>query len=120
MAGLACDAAGFVQVDASLRSISHPVVFAVGDCATQVDAPRPRSGVYAVRAGPPLARNLERTLAGGKLLRHRPQRKALALISVGKGYAVATRPPWSAEGAWVWWWKDRVDRSFVARYRAEG
>ncbi len=116
--GLACDARGFVRTDATLRSVSHPAVFAVGDCAIQDDAPRPRSGVYAVRAGPPLAGNLRRALAGGRLREHHPQRFALALIAAGDRYAVAERPPWSAEGAWVWRWKDRIDRRFVARYRA--
>ena len=116
--GIACDAAGFVQVDASLRSVSHPSVFAAGDCAQQVDAPRPRSGVYAVRAGPPLAENLARVLDRRALVTYRPQRAALALISVGGGYAVASRGPLSAEGAWVWRWKDYIDRGFVARYRA--
>jgi len=116
--GLACDARGFVRTDATLRSMSHPAVFAAGDCAIQDDAPRPRGGVYAVRAGPPLAANLRRVLAGERLREHRPQRFALALIATGDRNAVADRPPWSAEGAWVWRWKDWIDRRFVARYRA--
>src|ERR1700677_4456462 len=57
-AGLACDANGCVQVDTTLRSISHPAVFAAGDCATIEGSPRPKAGVWAVRAGVHLARNL--------------------------------------------------------------
>jgi selenide,water dikinase len=115
--GLACDAAGFVQIDANLRSVSHPAVFAAGDCATRIDAQHPRSGVYAVRAGPPLALNLRRVVDGGALVAYRTQRTALTLISLGDRDAVASRPPWSAQGSLLWRWKDRIDRRFVARYR---
>lgn len=111
--GLETDAAGFVLVDEMLRSTSHPEVFAAGDCATLRDAPHPKSGVYAVRHGDWLARNLRYALAGAPLHRYRPQRRALALISCGAQYAIADWSGRSAEGAWVWRWKDWVDRRWV-------
>ncbi len=114
--GLALDAQGFVLTGPTLQSRSHPEVFAVGDGATRDDAPHPRSGVYAVRAGPPLALNLRRALAGGQLQPHRPQARALNLIACGDQHAIASWGPWSAEGHWVWRWKDRIDRAFIARY----
>jgi selenide,water dikinase len=114
--GLATDDAGFVAVNEYLQSISHPFVFAAGDCATMIGAPRPKSGVYAVRAGPPLARNLRAALAGRPLARYTPQTRALYLLSTGAKHAVASWGPFSAAGAWVWRWKDRIDRRFVARY----
>jgi selenide,water dikinase len=115
--GLALDAGGFVEIDATLRSTSHPEVFAAGDVASMRGTPRPKSGVYAVRQGPPLARNLAAALAGGALAAYRPQREALALITTGERYAVATRGGLTLQGAWVWRWKDWIDRRFMARYR---
>lgn len=116
--GLACDERGFVQVDDTLRSPSHPFAFAAGDCATQVRHPRPRSGVFAVRQGPPLAANLRRAALGQPLAAYVPQRRALALITTGGRHAIASRGPFVAAGAWVWRWKDRIDRRFMAKYVA--
>jgi pyridine nucleotide-disulfide oxidoreductase family protein len=117
---LALDAQGFVMTGPTLQSRSHDEVFAVGDVATRDDAPHPRSGVYAVRAGPPLALNLRRALAGGVLQPHQPQARALNLIACGEKTAIASWGPWSAEGRWVWRWKDRIDRAFIARYALPG
>jgi selenide,water dikinase len=115
-AGLACDDRGFVLTDDTLRSTSHPFVFATGDCATQIDHPREKSGVFAVRQGPPLAANLRRAAYDLPLRRHVPQRHALALVSTGNQHAIAVRGPFVAQGDWVWKWKDRIDRAFVAKY----
>jgi selenide,water dikinase len=115
--GLACDAAGFVTVDAHLRSPSHPFVFAAGDCASQQGQAYPKSGLYAVRQGPVLADNLRRHRHGEPLTAFRPQRTALALLATGDRRAIMSWSRFTAEGAWVWRWKDAIDRRFIARYR---
>jgi selenide,water dikinase len=115
--GLALDEAGFVATGPTLQSRSHPEVFAAGDVSSRTDAPHPRSGVFAVRAGPPLAVNLARFATGGALERWRPQRRSLNLLACGDGTAIASWGPFSAQGGWVWRWKDRIDRGFIARYR---
>jgi pyridine nucleotide-disulfide oxidoreductase family protein len=114
--GLALDEAGFVATGPTLQSRSHPEVFAAGDVASRTDAPHPRSGVYAVRAGPPLALNLRRFVAGGALQPYAPQRRSLNLLSCGDRVAIASWGSWAAEGRWCWWWKDRIDRAFIARF----
>ena len=114
--GLACDAAGFVTVDEHLRSPSHPFVFAAGDCTSHQGA-HPKSGLYAVRQGPVLADNLRRHLRGEPLTAFHPQRTALALLATGDRRAIMSWGAFAAEGAWVWRWKDAIDRRFMARYR---
>src|SRR4029434_5722076 len=78
---LALDERGFVAVNSNLQSISHPFVFAAGDVASLTESPRPKSGVYAVRAGRSLAANLIAAMAGEPLTSFTPQRRALYLIS---------------------------------------
>jgi selenide,water dikinase len=114
---VALDAAGFISVTPNLQSISDSTVFAAGDCATIAGFRYPKAGVYAVRQGPPLAANLRRMLAGQPLVAYTPQRRALALISSGERCAVASYGGLKLEGAWVWRWKDHIDRGFIARYR---
>ena len=113
--GLALDERGFVATGPTLQSRSHAEVFAAGDVATRMDAPHAKSGVHAVRAGPALALNLRRFIGGGVLEPHTPQRRTLNLISCGEKRAIASWGDWSAQGRWAWWWKDRIDRAFVAR-----
>src|SRR5271163_2467564 len=62
--GLPLDERGFVVIDERLRSVGDQAVFAAGDIATMPAHPRDKAGVYAVRAGPPLAANLRRALDG--------------------------------------------------------
>lgn len=114
--GLALDTQGFVSVDAYQRSSSHPQVFAAGDVATRNDMNLPRSGVYAVRAGVPLAKNLRAVLGGIEPSPYTPQDKTLNLLSCGNRAAIASWGNWSAQGRWVWWLKDWIDRRFIRRY----
>jgi len=114
--GLTLDERGFVAVAATLRS-SDPNILAAGDCATVLKHRRPKSGVFAVRQGPPLADNLRRVLRRENPKPFVPQSRYLALIGTGDGRALATRGSWAIEGAWVWRWKDYLDRRWMARYR---
>jgi len=114
--GLPIDERGFVIIDETYRSPADTAVFAAGDIATMPAHPREKAGVYAVRAGPPLADNLRRALAGHRLRRAVPQRQALALIGTGDKRAVASRGRHEAYGAPVWWLKDWIDRRWMRRY----
>lgn len=117
-AGLAVDDAGFIAVDPALRSISHPEIFAAGDVASLTNRPLPKSGVYAVRAGPVLAGNLRAALQDQPLTPWTPQARALALLATGDRHAIGVWDGWVWQGRWVWRWKDRIDRRFVARFAA--
>ena len=92
--GLPLDPDGRVRTDRCLRVEGHPCLFASGDCAVISASPRPASGVWAVRAGRPLAINLEAACQGQPLRPWHPQRKALQLIGSHEDAA------WARWGGW--------------------
>ena len=113
--GLALDERGFVLTADTLQSLSHPEVFAAGDCASVQGMKLPKSGVVAVRQGKVLAANLRRRLHGQPLLTYRPQRRWLALLRTGNGQAIASWGEFAVHGRWVWRWKQWIDRGFMVR-----
>ncbi|MEB3269251.1 MAG: selenide, water dikinase SelD [Leptolyngbya sp.] len=115
--GLATDDQGFVLVQDTLQSCSHPQVFAAGDVATMVNHPRPKAGVFAVRQGPPLTHNLRAAVRGQPLKPFRPQRQYLNIIDTGDGSAIASRGPFTFASPWMRAWKDRIDRRFMALFK---
>jgi selenide, water dikinase len=114
--GLALDS-GFLATGPTLQTLNDPDIFAAGDCAALIETPREKAGVFAVRAGAPLAENLRRRVRGEPLKRWCPQRRHLALISTGERYAVASRGLLKAEGTWVWRSKDWIDRRWMRMYQ---
>ena len=117
--GLACNQHGFASVDANLQSISHPGVFLAGDAVDFVPKPLPKAGVYSVRMGPVLAKNLVANAVGKGLTAYRPQAHTLFLLGNGQGKALAWYAGLSVWGRWLWRWKDHIDRQFMARFGAE-
>jgi selenide,water dikinase len=115
-AGLPLDPRGFLRVDETLRVVGHDDLFAAGDTVAFPTRELPKSGVYAVRAGPVLADNIRRCLTGRPLRPFRPQREALSLVSTGERYALGARNGLTVEGAWVWRWKDWIDRRFMRKF----
>ena len=112
--GLPLDPDGRIRTDHHLRVDGHPSLFASGDCAVISAEPRPASGVWAVRAGQPLATNLEATCQGQPLRPWHPQRQALQLIGTHQDAA------WAQWGRWrlgasplLWRLKQRIDRAFM-------
>ncbi|MGI9327122.1 MAG: selenide, water dikinase SelD, partial [Pseudomonadales bacterium] len=116
--GLLLDDQGFVRVDGHLRSLSHPQLFAAGDIAHLEGQERPKSGVFAVRAGPVLAKNLARLWSNQPLVRYRAQRHGLALLGTGDGQALGARGAFTIQGVWVERLKQWIDRRFMRRFQA--
>lgn len=114
--GLALDTQGFIEVDKYQRSASHDTVFAAGDVCTRNDRTWERNGVYAMRTGKALVRNLGAVTSGAGLHAQGPMPTSLNLLSCGGRYAIASWGNFSAQGHWVWWLKAWIDRRFISRF----
>ena len=108
---------GYLEVDPYLRSVKDPAIYASGDCAHLAHAPRPKAGVFAVRAAPVLAYNIAADLTGQKRRRFDPQGDYLKLISLGGKVAMGEKLGVRMRGPWVWRWKDRIDQTFMEQFR---
>jgi selenide,water dikinase len=114
--GIATDSQGFILVEDTLQSRSHPQIFAAGDIATMINYSHPKAGVFAVRQGKPLFNNLQRIICGKPLQKYQPQKRYLALIGTGDRQAIASWGNWSFQASWLWLLKDYLDRQFMARF----
>ena len=114
---LACGKSGFIAVKPTLQSVSHPNVFAVGDAADMVDQPRPKAGVFAVRQGPVLFKNLIKAHRGQPLIRFKPQQRYLSLISLGEQTALGYKGPFWGWGRSLWDLKRRIDYRFLNAFK---
>jgi selenide,water dikinase len=112
---------GSLIVGPTLQAPGDPRVFAGGDCAAMTGRALDKAGVYAVRAGPVLARNL--ALAAQKKAPRpwSPQRDFLVMLNAGDGSAILGRGRHlAASGRWVRWWKDAIDRRFMRMFAEFG
>lgn len=115
--GLPCTSNGFLALRPTLQLSDDDDIFAAGDCATVLDFPRPKAGVFAVRQGPPLTENLRKRAQGEAPIPFRPQSDFLTIMAFGDKSAIAARGPFAVAGKWVWRWKDRIDREFMEKFQ---
>ena len=113
---LATSDAGFIRVKPTLQVMGYDNVFAAGDCIEFESRPLPKSGVYAVREGPVLSRNIHAWLENRSLVPYRPQASALALLMTGTRNAVASRGHTAFHGPRVWRLKDWIDRRWMRKF----
>ena len=111
------DERGFLWTNPELQSEGSKRIFAVGDSGTIRDSVTPKAGVYAVRQGPVLWKNLHAAIAGKPLSRFRPQKSFLKLVNTGDGGAIGELRGRSFQGRFAWKWKDRIDTRFMEKHR---
>lgn len=118
--GLALTPDGSIATTPTLQAVGHDDVFAVGDCAAILGHPREKAGVFAVRQGPVLARNIRLRWRHATPTPYHPQTEHLVILMTADGRAIAGRGRWlTLEGRWVWWMKRWIDRRFMKQFKVE-
>ena len=99
----------------TLRAVNGAPIWGAGDCvdAGGPSADTPKAGVYAVRQGPVLARNLRARWRRGRRAKYVPQRTFLSLLNTADGKALLRWHGLVSHSRFAWRLKDRIDRRFV-------
>lgn len=106
-----------IPVTPELVHPHHDDLYAVGDAAWFTASPLPKLGVHGVRQGPVLVASLLARAVGEPLPVYRPQRRALQILDLGGGHAVASRGRWWLTGPAMGRLKDAIDQRWLDRYR---
>lgn len=108
---------GGLWVDRHLRSVGDKRLFGGGDCVSFRGEALPRLGVYAVRQGPVIFRNLQAFLRHEPLEEYKPQKRFLYVLNLGDGDGLAVYGPFAWHGGLAWKLKNRIDKKFVEEHR---
>ncbi len=111
---------GGLRVDRHLQVVGLPGVFGGGDCVSFDAGTLPRVGVYAIRQGPVLYRNLLSSLKGDPLTPFRPQKRYVLILNLGDGTGLVVWGPWVWRGRLGFRWKNHLDTSFMERFQRCG
>ena len=114
--GLATGDDGAMWVDRHLQSPNETRIFGGGDAVAFRGGRLPQFGVYAVRQGPVLYRNLQAVLRGEPLSPYRPQRRHLYVLDLGDGTGLAVYGSLTNRSRPALRLKRRIDRRFMQQY----
>jgi NADH dehydrogenase FAD-containing subunit len=115
--GLPVSQDGGLRVNQYLQCVSEPEIFGGGDCISFAPRPLARVGVYAVRQGPVLCRNLLASLTGGLLESFNPQSHYLSILNMGDDRGILSWRSLILSGYLVFRLKDYIDRAFMKRFQ---
>jgi NADH dehydrogenase FAD-containing subunit len=118
--GLLTSADGGLLVNSHLHSVRYADIFGGGDCVSLEGQSLARVGVYAVREGPVLHRNLLAALEGGKMMTFEPQKHFLLILNMGNGQGIIWKKNWVWRSRLAFLLKNYIDRKFMRKFQISG
>jgi NADH dehydrogenase FAD-containing subunit len=111
---------GGLPVNEYLQGVNHPRIFGGGDCISFTPKPLDRVGVYAVRQGPVLYKNIIAALSCGKLRPFQPQTGYLSALNMGDGSGLLVWRSLILSGRFPFILKNAIDKNFMKRFQVSG
>jgi NADH dehydrogenase FAD-containing subunit len=118
--GLPISGDGGLLVNKFLQCISYSNIFGGGDCVSFVPRKLERVGVYAVRQGPVLYKNIVAALSGESLQTFQPQTRYLSILNLGDGRGILSWRSCVFSGHLAFWLKNYIDKKFMKRFQVSG
>ena len=113
---LPLSANGSIKINNSLLVNKTTNIFAAGDIAEIAGYNTTKAGVYAVREGKVLYKNIIKTLRNKKLINYYPQKTYLSLIGLPNKNALAVKSVISFKSKLLWYLKRYIDIKFKRKY----
>ncbi len=111
---------GGLLVNEYLQGVNHPGIFGGGDCISFTPKPLDRVGVYAVRQGPVLYKNIIAALSCGKLRPFQPQASYLSALNIGDEFGLLAWQSLVFSGRFPFILKNTIDKIFMKRFQVSG
>lgn len=116
---LRTDEKGFLVTNDHLIVEGTKNVFAAGDCISFNKNPLPKAGVYAVRQGKILQKNIKAYFLSRPMVSYKPQNNFLKILLTGNKIALAARGNQSLLGNLSWVLKEFLDKRFMKKYQTK-
>ena len=107
---------GSIIIEKNLLVSGNNYVFSSGDIAEIKGHPLPKAGVFAVKQGKILAKNIRRHLLHKRLKNYNSQKSYLSIIGLSYGQALAIKSIFSIKGTLLWYIKKFIDKKFIEKY----
>ena len=107
---------GSIKIENNLLVSGISDVFATGDISSIKSFNVPKAGVFAVKQGKVLARNIKLLISNKLLIKYNPQKTYLSLIGLPHKKALAIKSFFSLEGKLLWKIKKLIDKRFIQTY----
>ncbi len=109
-------ASGYLAIYGTLQIKNFKNIFASGDVSEISNVSNIKAGVFAVKQGIVLSKNLRNFINNKNLESYYPQKFYLSLIGLGKKRALANKYFLTFQGSIFWKLKEFIDRKFIKKY----